>query len=73
HVAKYEPVANKVGPVVVDTPIEFRVERKMVGEPIADLLQLPAQPPERKVGDRLSRGCGNSFDWDSGGFLWPEG
>lgn len=69
---KYKPVAKKVRPVATDTPAEFRVERRMVGDPLADLPQLPVRPPEWEPGERLTRERGEKFDWDPGGFLWPE-
>lgn len=69
---KYKPVAKKVRPVATDTPAEFRVERRMVGDPLADLPKLPVHPPEGEPGTRLTKERGEKFDWDPGGFLWPE-
>ncbi|KAI6029527.1 hypothetical protein BKA83DRAFT_4489486 [Pisolithus microcarpus] len=69
---KYKPVAKKVCPVVTETPAEFRVERRMIGDLLADLLQLPVHLPKWELGTRLMKERGEKFDWDPGGFLWPK-
>ncbi|KAF9254038.1 hypothetical protein L218DRAFT_1010187 [Marasmius fiardii PR-910] len=43
---KYKPVALKVKPVKVTLPEEFRVERKITGDPLEGMPELTAYPPE---------------------------
>ncbi|KZT22251.1 hypothetical protein NEOLEDRAFT_1218332, partial [Neolentinus lepideus HHB14362 ss-1] len=42
---KYKPVALKVRPVGATLPKEFRIERNITGDPLADLPTLSPRPP----------------------------
>jgi hypothetical protein len=43
---KYKPVGVKVQPVLVELLPEFRIERNIQGDPLAELPELPVYPPE---------------------------
>jgi hypothetical protein len=42
---KYKPVAQKVRPVLADLPEKFRINRNIVGNPLADMPALSPTPP----------------------------
>jgi hypothetical protein len=43
---KYKPIAKKVRPVIGELPKKFRIERKIIGNPLNDLPVLnPNSPP----------------------------
>lgn len=43
---KYKPVAEKIKPVLTELPAKFRIERKITGDPLANLPVLNPNPPE---------------------------
>jgi hypothetical protein len=45
---KYKPVAKKVRPVIGELPEKFRIERKIIGNPLDDLATLNPKPPPFK-------------------------
>ena len=45
-VKKYKPVTKKVKPVITQTPSEFCIEQKILGNSLESLLTLPTNPPE---------------------------
>ena len=70
---KYKPVAQKIRAVAADLPDKFRIERNIIGNPLAEMPSLPMNPPsftptgcyttERR--DIIDR----AHDDD---FLWPQ-
>ena len=42
---KYKPVARKVRPILDTLPSRFRIERNIIGDPLADLPTLSPHPP----------------------------
>jgi hypothetical protein len=42
---KYKPVAKKVHPVIGELPKKFRIECKIIGNPLNDLPVLNPNPP----------------------------
>lgn len=48
---KYKPVAQKIRPVITELPTKFRIERKIIGDPLATLPILnPIPPPFQPTG-----------------------
>ena len=45
---KYKPVIRKVKPVLGTSPEEFRIERCITGDPLAEMPQLNPHPPDFK-------------------------
>ena len=43
---KYKPVALKVKPVIQELPAEFRIRREIIGDPLAEMLELSPNPPD---------------------------
>ncbi|EFI26906.1 hypothetical protein CC1G_15307 [Coprinopsis cinerea okayama7 len=43
---KYKKVADKVKPVLGTLPSEFRIDRKIIGDPLEGMPKLPTHPPE---------------------------
>jgi hypothetical protein len=41
---KYKPIAKKVCPVIGELPNKFRIEHKIIGNPLDDLLVLNPNP-----------------------------
>lgn len=70
---KYKPVALKVRPVLSDLPEKYRIKRKIVGDPLEGMPQLPVHPPDfspkgRYTQERMEKmDAGHEPD-----FLWPE-
>jgi len=54
HKKKYKKVANRVRPVEAETPPEFRIVRKITGDPLADLPTLSTNPPDFTPGVRYT-------------------
>jgi hypothetical protein len=42
---KYKPIAKKVCPVIGELPDKFRIERKIIGNPLNNLPTLNPNPP----------------------------
>ena len=45
-VYKYKPVALKTRPVIQELPAEFRIKREIIGDPLAEMPKLLANPPD---------------------------
>ena len=71
HVLKYKPVAKKVRPIPTAMPVEFRVDRREVSDPLADLPVLPYHPPPFIPGSRFTAARAEELDLDPAKFLWP--
>ncbi|EIW51291.1 uncharacterized protein TRAVEDRAFT_80274, partial [Trametes versicolor FP-101664 SS1] len=70
---KYKPVARKVRPVLGSTPEQFRVERNITGDPLADMPELPTNPTDFVPTGRYTAERQEAFDKaHSEDFLWPE-
>ncbi|KNZ71851.1 hypothetical protein J132_05808, partial [Termitomyces sp. J132] len=70
---KYKPVARKVKPVLGTSPEEFRIERHIIGDPLADMPQLSTNPPEFTPTGRYTAECKEIIDQaHDDDFLWPE-
>ncbi|KIO02717.1 hypothetical protein M404DRAFT_93055, partial [Pisolithus tinctorius Marx 270] len=67
----YKPVAKKVRPVPTLMPVEFRVERREAGDPLADLPVLPTHPPPFVPGSRFTQERADKLDLDPSKFLLP--
>jgi hypothetical protein len=51
---KYKPVAKKVHPVIGELPEKFRIERKIIGNPLNNLPILNPNPPPFTPTDRYT-------------------
>jgi hypothetical protein len=51
---KYKPVAKKVRPVIGELPEKFRIECKIIGNPLDDLPTLNPNPPPFTPTDRYT-------------------
>jgi hypothetical protein len=72
HKKKYKKVANRVRPVEAETPPEYRIERNITGDPLADLPTLPTNPPEFAPGVRYTEERAKKLRINESGFMWPE-
>ena len=52
---KYKPVALKVRPVAAELPEKFRIERKIIGDPLKDMPTLDPNPPPFQPTGRYTR------------------
>ncbi|CAK5268713.1 unnamed protein product, partial [Mycena citricolor] len=69
---KYKPVARKIRPVLGSVPDEFRIERQILGDPLADLPYLdPIPPPFVPTGRYTAERKAALDDAHRGDFLWP--
>jgi hypothetical protein len=69
---KYKPVAKKVRPVIGELPEKFRIEHKIIGNPLDDLPVLNLNPPPFKPTDHYTLERRDQFDKNHpGNFLWP--
>jgi hypothetical protein len=69
---KYKPVAKKVRPVIGELPEKFRIEHKIIGNPLNDLPTLNPNPPPFTPTDRYTHERRDQLDKNHpGNFLWP--
>ncbi|VDC04556.1 unnamed protein product [Peniophora sp. CBMAI 1063] len=70
---KYKPVSRNVHPVRADLPDEFRIVRKIVGDPLADMPVLPTDPPPYTPTGHYTAECKTVIDRaHPDGCLWPR-
>jgi hypothetical protein len=70
----YKPIAKKVRPVIGELPEKFCIERKIIGNPLDDLLTLNPNPPPFIPSDRYTLERRDQLDKNyPGDFLWPAG
>ena len=70
---KYKPVAKKVRPVLAELPDKFRIQRNIVGDPLADMPTLSPNPPPFQPTGRYTAERRDIIDnVHPEGFLWPE-
>jgi hypothetical protein len=51
---KYKPITKKVSPVIGELPKKFRIECKIIGNPLDDLPVLNPNPPPFKPTDHYT-------------------
>jgi hypothetical protein len=69
---EYKPVTKKVRPVIGELPEKFRIERKIIGNPLDDLPTLNPNPPPFTPTDRYTLERRDQLDKNHpGNFLWP--
>jgi hypothetical protein len=69
---KYKPVSQKIRPVLGTLPSEFRIERHIHGDPLADMPKLNPNPPPFVPTGRYTTERRDLLDAaHSGDFLWP--
>ena len=70
---KYKPIVWKIRMVTADLPNKFRIERNIIGDPLAEMPPLPINPPSFTL-----TGCYTTKWWniidraDNNNFLWPQ-
>ena len=70
---KYKPVHLKVNPVRASLPSEFRIDRKIAGDPLANMPVLPTHPQTFKPTGRYTQERRDAFRArHDTGFLWPK-
>ncbi|RXW12346.1 hypothetical protein EST38_g13510 [Candolleomyces aberdarensis] len=69
---KYKKVANRVKPVSAPLPPEFRIERRIPEDPLADLPSLPTHPPDFSPGERYTQERKETMNVNPNGFLSTE-
>ena len=52
---KYKKVANRTKPVATTLPEEYRIKRYPIEDPLADLPELPVDPPDFTPGKRYTQ------------------
>ena len=69
---KYKPVALKTRPLLADLPEKFRIERKIIGDPLADMPPLNPSPPSHFTpGARYTAERRAELRARHEHFLWP--
>ena len=72
-VYKYKPVALKTRPVMQELPPDFRIEREIIGDPLAEMPKLSPNPSDFVPTGRYTEERKNRIDnVHSGDFLLPE-
>jgi hypothetical protein len=72
EILAYKKVANKVRPVAMTLPEEFRIVRKILSNPLADMPKLPTLPPDFTPGRRYMKERMEAMPVNKDDFLWPE-
>ena len=62
---KYKPVALRVKPVMGTLPEKFRIEQKILGDPLAEMPKLNPQPPEFEPKGRYTQERKEAIDWQA--------
>jgi hypothetical protein len=70
--SRYKPVAKRTHPVPTTLPEEFRIQRRPIPDPFADLPTLPAKPPDFVPGKRYTQERKDANDVNPTDFLWPD-
>ena len=65
-------MANRVKPIATSLPEEFRIVRKIPGDPLAEMPELPTNPPEFTPGKRYTQERMEKMQVNDDQFLWPE-
>ena len=68
----YKKVANRIKPVATTLPEEFRIERRIPEDPLANMPKLPTHPPDFEPGKRYTLERKEAMPINKDGFLWPE-
>ena len=69
---KYKPVALKTHPVLGTLPSKFRIERNIIGDPLADIPTIPPiLPPFAHHGHYTEEQQNKTDNLHPLGFLWP--
>ena len=69
---KYKPVALKTRPLLADLPDKFRIERKIIGDPLKDMPPLNPNPPSTFIpGARYTLDRRDDLRARHASFLWP--
>ncbi|KAG5633271.1 hypothetical protein H0H81_009253, partial [Sphagnurus paluster] len=66
---KYKPVAQKVRSVVASCPDDFRIERKIIGDPLASMPKLDPNPAPFRPQGRYTEERMLQLDREHPGFL----
>ena len=70
---KYKPVAQKIRAVAADLPDKFRIERNIIGNPLAEMPSLPTNPPSFTPTGRYTTERRDIIDRaHDDDFLWPQ-
>ena len=69
---KYKTVAQKTRPVIGDLPSGMRIERNIIGDPLAGMTDLPTNPPDFEPTGRYTQERMEAMDKKHKDFLWPE-
>ena len=70
---KYKPVVLKVKPIMGTLPEQFRIKRKITGDPLADMPELKPKPLDFEPKGRYTEERKEAMDKvHNGDFLWPE-
>jgi len=70
---KYKPVAQKIRPIAAELPERFRIQRKIIGDPLADIPKLDPNPPPFRPKGRYTQERRDALDKiHSSNFLWPR-
>jgi len=68
----YKKVANRIKPVATTLPEEFRIERRIPEDPLANMPKLPTHPPDFEAGKRYTLERKEAMPINKDSFLWPE-
>ena len=70
---KYKPVAQKVRPVITAVPPQFCINRKIDGDPLAEMPTLNPNPPKFAPTGHYTQECKDAIDKiHSDDFLWDS-
>ncbi|KAF7371997.1 hypothetical protein MVEN_00057800 [Mycena venus] len=70
---RYKPVAQKIRPILGTLPEQFRIERHIYGDPLAEMPKLNPNPPPFIPMGRYTPEWRDIIDAaHTSGFLWPE-
>ncbi|KZS86453.1 hypothetical protein SISNIDRAFT_393753, partial [Sistotremastrum niveocremeum HHB9708] len=67
----YKQVKNRIKPVATTLPEEYKIGRRIDGNPLEDLPPLPTDPPPFTPGKRLTQERLDAMELNKDGFMLP--
>jgi hypothetical protein len=69
---KYRKAEDRIQPIAMQLPEEFRIIRNITGDPLENIPALPMHPPDLTPGLRYMQEQHDKLQLNPDRFLWPE-
>jgi hypothetical protein len=69
---KYRKAEDRIQPITMQLPEEFRIMRNIIGDPLENMLVLPTHTPDFVPSLQYTQERYEKLQLNPDGFLWPE-